>query len=287
MAGNMKLDFEEFYAMQPKQVREDYSPDEILQWFQAADVNSDGSLSINEFFCWSLSNAALQHGGMALQACFGHYDKNSTGYLDYHEFEAVATDMGFGAVAAELFQSFDTDGSGEVAYNEIANTLQGSVPTDPHLKKLLTTMVFSSHTGTAHDALDTSGWEIKGKTVDSVRCELRELLAKSGGHVVDLIKLFDTDADTNLLIDDMEFISGMKNRFGYKGPPHVLDELFSALDSDGSGQIGFDELFQFVRGQYAAFHVPRTTGCVTLRILHGIHPFAPAKMCTSLCEQPA
>ena len=33
----------------------------------------------------------------------------------------------------------------------------------------------------------------------------------------------------------------MKNRFGWRGMPWVLDEVFKSIDTDGSGEIGFDE----------------------------------------------
>ena len=75
-AGNQKLDFEEFLAMQPRRVREAYSSDSIEKWFQAADTNGDGTLSINEFFRWSLTNSAKKYGAEALQTIFEKYDQD-------------------------------------------------------------------------------------------------------------------------------------------------------------------------------------------------------------------
>ena len=46
------------------------------------------------------------------------------------------------------------------------------------------------------------------------------------------------------LIDNMEFIKAMRNRFGCNVTPWVLDEVFRSIDTDGSGEIGFDELFE-------------------------------------------
>ena len=34
----------------------------------------------------------------------------------------------------------------------------------------------------------------------------------------------------------------MRNKLGYRGPLHVLSEVFASLDTDKSGNIGFDEL---------------------------------------------
>ena len=52
--GNQSLDWEEFYAMQPRRIRQEHSAAEIRKWFDAADSNGDGTMSINEFFAWSL-----------------------------------------------------------------------------------------------------------------------------------------------------------------------------------------------------------------------------------------
>ncbi len=35
----------------------------------------------------------------------------------------------------------------------------------------------------------------------------------------------------------------------YTGPKHVVDEVFKMLDTDGDGSIGFDELFEFIKGK--------------------------------------
>ena len=35
----------------------------------------------------------------------------------------------------------------------------------------------------------------------------------------------------------------------YRGSAHVIFSVFRTLDTDGSGQIGFDELFEFVHGK--------------------------------------
>ena len=56
----------------------------------------------------------------------------------------------------------------------------------------------------------------------------------------DFVKLFDDDNTGEMLIDDMEFHKAMKTRFGFRGTPWVLDEVFKSIDTDGSGEIGFD-----------------------------------------------
>ena len=97
--------------------------------------------------------------------------------------------------------------------------------------------------------IDTSKWRIKGETVETVTAELRQLLRDSGGHVADLIKIFDQDPDCALLIDDVEFFRTMRTKLGFRGLTRVLQDVFRMLDTDNSGAIGFDELFEFVRGR--------------------------------------
>jgi Ca2+-binding EF-hand superfamily protein len=54
--GNAKLDYEEFLAMQPREIRETHSDAIIRGWFEAADLDRDGNLSVDEWYRYSLSN---------------------------------------------------------------------------------------------------------------------------------------------------------------------------------------------------------------------------------------
>ena len=89
--GNQRLDFEEFLAMQPGCIRDQYSVEQIQTWFNSADLNGDGTLSVEEFFAWSLSNAVQSHGRFSLQLAFEQYDKDGGGYLDAFEFGKACT----------------------------------------------------------------------------------------------------------------------------------------------------------------------------------------------------
>ena len=106
--------------------------------------------------------------------------------------------------------------------------------------------------------LGLSGWVVRGHTVEQVRDEMRRLLQESGGQVADLLRRIDVDAGTAGLIDAIEFNRAMVHGFGFEGPLAVIDHVFASLDEDGSGKIGFDELFEFVRGKRHSLD-PRNT----------------------------
>ena len=60
--GDQKLDYDEFYTMQPASMRERFSPQTIREWFEEADADGSGHVSLNEFFLWSLRKAGNQFG---------------------------------------------------------------------------------------------------------------------------------------------------------------------------------------------------------------------------------
>ena len=250
--GDQVLDLEEFYSMQPKQILDRFSFEQISQWFHEADRDGNGTLCANEFFMWSLGNITSQLGPRALELAFEKYDANKTGELDESEFGAVCNDLGFGSVSSDIFQSLDHDASGVLSYKEVVQGLQGCAVSDPEAKNLLSTIALAATNPQqgGSSQIDTTGWVIKGSGVATVRAELQRLLSSSGARVTDLIRLFDSDCNpSDVTIDDMEFQKAMRERFGFKGSALVLKEIFKSMDEDGGGAIGFDELYEFVHGR--------------------------------------
>ena len=253
--GDQALDFEEFYAMQPRQILDRFTADELRVWFDEADKDGSGTLCVNEFFLWSLKTVAGSEGKHALQIAFERFDTDKTGLLDAMEFEDLAKSLGFGAVAHSIFVMLDEDGSGFLSYKEVIDGLTNEANNDPKTKAMLTTLALthvSAQSGSGEEAagtrkkkIDTTGWVIRGHGMASVRTELQRLLKQSGARVADLIALFDEDCDpSSVTIDDGEFKRAM-HEFGYRGPQTVLYDIFRSMDSDNSGEIGFDELCEF------------------------------------------
>lgn len=152
--------------------------------------SGDGSISINEFFLWSLGNAADKFGTSALVAAFQKYDEDNTGHLDLLEFEKCVASMGYGTVAHVIFQSLDEDGSGTISYNEILESLKKASNRACHLdresKDMLTNIMWSEKQSCS--SIDTTGWVLRGQDAQSIRKELQGRLGHSA-RVVDLVKV--------------------------------------------------------------------------------------------------
>ena len=207
--GALRLDFEDWFAKLPKRIRDGHSVKEIRQWFDSADDNGDGVLSVDEFFSFTLSNAAIKHGATSLANALRAFDTSSdkTGDLDLLAWEMMCDDMGFAKHAHDIFTSLDSDMSGTVSGDELATTLRSFDVSDVSLdtKKLVITLAWSWDERSQADArkaleAQAMSWRITGRDAETVRAQLQENLARSGAMVADLVKLFDDDNDTDLCV---------------------------------------------------------------------------------------
>lgn len=249
--GDMKLDFEEFVAMQPLPILEHHTREQIRQWYDEADVSGDGKLTTNEFFTWSLSRSSVS-GTNILEAVFRKYDSDGGDSLCSSEFKCMANDLGFGHVAAEAFAVLDTDRGGTISFKELKQSLASKCPRNMETKKLLWSCIWSwgldqNNKVDRRPRVDTSSWRIRTSDTASVYDELRELLRASGAHVQDLAMIFDEDVCSRVTIDQLEFVKVLK-QWGFRGMPHVLDDVFDSINRSGSGKIDYDEFYEFVRG---------------------------------------
>ena len=235
--GDQRLDFEEWLAMQPRQLKERLGTDQMRAMFDAVDSDGGGSVSINEHFLWSLSKAKDRHGKKALRLFFQRYStRGSPNRLDAIEFGNACIDLGLGVAANELFRMLDADGSGEISYDELASAVaRTSAAVSAHTRADLSTLIVPAVDGRQSSKLampkllDTSRWRIRARDAQGVAAELRTLLRESGGHTVDILHLFvdvshgkhaasagakvaKADGPLHLHIDEGQFRTCMRER---------------------------------------------------------------------------
>ena len=105
-----------------------------------------------------------------------------------------------------------------------------------------------------HDNIDTSGWKMTGDDIESVQLSLRRILLQSGVCVADMMRVFGAESKAtfggllHLRIGEVAFRRCLRNKCGYRGPSAILTDVFNALDTDFSGELGFDELYEFIKG---------------------------------------
>lgn len=249
--GDQQLDFDEFYSMMPEKLRSEFGTDCIREWFDAADTDSSGQLSISEYFLWTLKNATSKYGDDVMRAVFFKYDPDESGVLDLREFQKVCDDTGFGLVANSIFQTLDPNRSGTISYQELVLGAESGQLVDDRTQRMLSSLIQTYNTAIKDEqhSVDTTNWKVTGDSIDELRTQMRKLINDTGAPVIDIVRKFDVDAERAVTIDQMEFLQAMRTHFGYRGRLDVVDQLFSSLDTDGSGVIGFDELYEFIRGK--------------------------------------
>ena len=167
--GDHQLTFEEFKLAVPERMKKKESLATLEHLFSVADADSNGYVTMHEYFMWVLT-VAVQGTGTGLEAVFRRYDRNNEGNLDAREFAMACEDMGesathqwsldlrtslrlggssltnagFGELAHDIFMELDGDESGSVSYSELMSLLRSR----EHLvsqpcKKFLTELAFS------------------------------------------------------------------------------------------------------------------------------------------------
>ena len=96
--------------------------------------------------------------------------------------------------------------------------------------------------------VDMSGWAFGGANEEEVRTSLRALLAEHGLKLSAVFKTLDTSDDNTLNEDELR--RGFVERMGFSGAPTVFDQIWAALDRDGSGKVTFEELNNWLVGRH-------------------------------------
>ena len=68
----------------PAHLREQRPLADLISWFEMIDADGDGTLTLDEFFKWSISAASIVSGA-GVVAIFKRYDADGSGRLDRSE----------------------------------------------------------------------------------------------------------------------------------------------------------------------------------------------------------
>jgi Ca2+-binding EF-hand superfamily protein len=117
--------FNEFTAMMRSRLDVPPSEATLREWFSSIDTGGDegdGSVSIDEFFRFTLLDVARKVGG--LQIIFQPYDRDGSGRLSIDEFAAAMDDLGFDAASEAIIGEADPSRLGVVRYDELIDLLR-------------------------------------------------------------------------------------------------------------------------------------------------------------------
>lgn len=105
----------------PEKQRPMPSSELLRDWFNLIDFNHSGSLSMTEYFAFSLREALARctDGHATITAFLAVWEANETSYLDRDEFMKVCKALGFSAITDELMAMAEKrgDNEGKVAKN--------------------------------------------------------------------------------------------------------------------------------------------------------------------------
>ena len=96
---------------------------------------------------------------------------------------------------------------------------------------------------------DTSGWSFAGETAEEARVALSALLQLHHVRLSDLFQQLDGDGSLSLSVAELR---DAFRQLGFSGEGHVIDGIFTAIDHDDSGKVGFDEFSAWLQGRTMA-----------------------------------
>lgn len=249
--GDHKLDWDEFFAAIPRQVKKKHNKESIREIFDLCDLDKSGSITMDEYFLFTLSIA--ESVGSGIEGIFKRYDATGEGTLDSREFAHAVEDLGFGHFGHQLFLELDRDNSGSVSYSELMSMLKSKgLHFSTTSKRFLTALAFESpsHMGGDTDAdgswgsvLRTGKWKLTATSPEELRIELQTRLLEQSARVFDLYAFLVEKPDAPLT--NFAWIVGM-GKAGFAGDVRVLTDAFASIDVDGSNDVGVTELYDWM-----------------------------------------
>ena len=199
---------------------------------------------MNEYFWWTL-NIAVHENRNGLINLFRRYDKDHEGTLDAAEFTLAMEELGVGSIAHNVFLELDGNESGGVSYEELIKAFQyntrGVVSKD--CQRFLTALAVRSKKadGASRHGIDTSEWSFDGNDAETLRHNLSSLLMMNSMRINDLYRVLGRQG-----LSKKGFPEAMQ-QLGYTGDDGPLFEIFDEVDTNRSGNVAIDELYNCAR----------------------------------------
>ena len=285
-AMDQELTFAEFVDVLPAHLREQRPLADLISWFEMIDADGDGTVTLDEYFKWSISAASIVSGA-GVVAIFKRYDADGSGRLDRSEFCRAAEDAGFGHGSAAMFEGMPKNPDGTVNYMDISAARE-ELHNNPAMKEFLCALAWNRADGGLEAAAAAGGGAIGFTATDpeDLRTELRKVLR---WHTVRLSELFGAlDKAGDGHVNRFEWLTGMERVLSFTGersvltraartllgsPPaihmpytchtqcsgcrcvlQVLIETFEQVDADASGRVSYEELDAWMKNREALEH---------------------------------
>ena len=246
------LSFEEFVRVIPAELLTNVRPETLREVFEMADTDGDGTVSQKEFFFWALL-WATDHTGVActVDDSFRKYDTTGDGSLNLAEFTAAVGPFGYADAAGSIFAEILEEGSGKISYTDLVGWMKRNrKPIGDDCRKLLTQMAFADHVGGG--AANIPAFDQAPWTA-ATSAELRETMRVR----MEVIGVRPFEAWQALLLASRQkfrlsrshLSSAMRIVLGCIESEDALDAAFSSMDEDCSGRINFADFVCWINDQ--------------------------------------
>ena len=178
---------------------------------------------------------------------FRQFDDDSSGLLDFAEFNKAMTELGMKGVPIEamaaVFASFDPDQSGTIEYRELFDAIKKSFKERPVLPPLplraANKIALRTKKIIKCNANLLGGLDLDEAALHSLPGQIKGAMQASMVRVIDVFRQFDDDANGSIAYE--EFCKAM-SELGLDVAPDALEMLFKEWDTDGSGLIEYEEV---------------------------------------------
>ena len=188
----------QFITALPTRVSSRHPTHKLREWFDLADQDGDGSISMAEFMQWSIMMTRVVTGVGILKIMQFDDDKPCESGLDEMQFTKFARTMGFGPHASELYTELPLRSDETIDIEALA--AMSRMPDKVRSQRMRDFLMAMSWNSTADvDEINTSGWSFDGDTPESARAALGALLREKQVKLSQVFEKIDVSSDVRIV----------------------------------------------------------------------------------------